>query len=299
MFLIVGADGEVGRAVLDACGTGDSASVIGTTRRATAAGAKRLQLDLDDIPPGWTPPAGTRAACIAAAVARLADCEADPDGSARINCTRTIELARRLTARGIYTLFLSTNQVFDGATPLAPPDAPATPVSAYGRQKARAEAVLRQMMSDGAPVGILRLSKVVSPGMKLFADWRDNLTAGRTVRAFRDMALSPVPVALVVEAVIAMMRTRPALVAQLTGPRDISYLDAGRHVASLCGADPRLVEPGRAADIGLPPGATPAHTTLDSSFLRDAHGIVVPDALDVVAGALGLRNSGRADAHAD
>jgi hypothetical protein len=53
----------------------------------------------------------------------------------------------------------------------------------------------------------------------------------------------------------------------------------------LCGADPELVTAGRAADIGLPPGATPAHTTLDSSFLRDAHGIVVPDAIAVVGDA--------------
>jgi dTDP-4-dehydrorhamnose reductase len=285
MFLIVGADGEVGRAVVGAL-VAEGTPVIGTTRRAEGAGMGRLRLDLDDIPAGWEPPEGVRTACITAAVARLADCEADPAGSSRINCTLTIELTQRLAERGIYTLFLSTNQVFDGATPQVAADAPTNPVSAYGRQKARTEAALRQMMSDGAPVGILRLSKVVSPGMKLFANWRESLAAGRAVRAFEDMALSPVPVGLVAQAIIAMMRTRATLVAQLTGPRDVSYLDAGRRVAGLFGADSRLVEAGRASEIGLPPGATPVHTTLDSSFLRDAHSIVVPDAMDVVADAL-------------
>jgi dTDP-4-dehydrorhamnose reductase len=286
MFLIVGADSEVGRALVGASGA-DGTPVIGTTRRDEGTFPGRLRLDLDDIPLGWAPPEGVRAACIAAAVARLAECEADPAGSAHINCTQTIEFTRRLAELGIYTLFLSTNQVFDGATPRVAPDAPMRPVSVYGRQKALTEAALRQMMSDGAPVGILRLSKVVSPGMKLFTDWRDSLAAGRPVRAFEDMALSPVPVDLVVQAIIAMMRTRATLVAQLTGPRDVSYLDAGRHVANLAGADQRLVQAGRASEISLPPGATPVHTTLDSSFLHDAHGMVVPDAMDVVTGALG------------
>jgi dTDP-4-dehydrorhamnose reductase len=282
MFLIVGADGEVGRAVV-AAGRAAGDAVIGTSRRDHgAADTGRLRLDLDALPPDWEPPPGTGAACIAAAVARLAECEADPVGSARINGTRTLELTRRLTERGIYTLFLSTNQVFDGTTPFVPPEAPTSPVSAYGRQKAATEAALRRMMADGAPVGILRLSKVVSPGMKLFADWRSALAAGRPVRAFADMTLAPVPIGLVAQAIMLMLHTRAVRVAQLTGPRDISYLDAARHIAGLCGADPALVEAGRAADLGLPAGATPAHTTLDSFFLTETHGIVVADAIDVV-----------------
>ena len=285
MFLIVGADSEVGRAVVNALRS-DGTPVMGTTRRAVAEGAGSVRLDLLDIPADWGPPEQTRAACLAAAVARIAQCEADPAGSALINCDGTIQLAERLSRRGIYTLFLSSNQVFDGSTPHLAHDAPLTPVSTYGRQKARTELALRQIMSDGSPVGILRLSKVVAPGMRLFADWCDSLQAGRVIRAFEDMTFAPVPVRFAVRAIIAMMRTRSALVAQLTGPRDLTYFDAGRHVAALLGADPGLVKAGRAVEIGLPPGATPRYTTLDSSFLRDAHGIVVPDAIDVVGDTL-------------
>jgi dTDP-4-dehydrorhamnose reductase len=281
MFLIVGGDSEVGGAVVNALRS-EGAPVIGTTRRRGMASADRPWLDLGDLPAGWAPPEGTRAVCIAGAIARLADCEADPIGSARVNCTGTIDLARRLAGRGIYTLFLSTNQVFDGRTPHMAADAKLSPMSEYGRQKARTEVALRRLMADGAPVGILRLSKVATPGMKLFADWREKLRAGRSVRAFGDMTLAPVPVALVVRAIVVMMRERIARVAQLTGPRDITYLGAARYLAVVVGADPDLVETARAADIGLPPGATPGHTTLDSGFLAEAHGIVVPEAFDVV-----------------
>jgi dTDP-4-dehydrorhamnose reductase len=281
MFLIAGADSEVGRAVIDAFRS-DGTPVMGTTRRPGMVGSGRLLLDLGDMPADWSPPEGLSGVCIAAAVARLADCEADPIGSARVNCAGTIALAERLVQRGIYTLFLSTNQVFDGMAPGVPADTELSPTSEYGRQKARTEMALRRMMSDGAPVGILRLSKVVAPDMKLFADWRMSLKAGRPVRAFEDMTLAPVPIALVTRAIVVMMRERIARVVQLTGPRDITYREAARFVAGVVGADARLVEPGRAADIGLPPGATPKHTTLDSGYLRDSRGIDVPDAYEVV-----------------
>jgi dTDP-4-dehydrorhamnose reductase len=281
MFLIVGGDGEVGRAVASTL-RAEGEVVVATSRRAGAQGAGRLHLDLDDLPANWAPPAGTQVAVIAAAVARLAACEADPIGSARVNVAGTLALTRRLAWHGIYTLYLSTNQVFDGTIAQVPATAPTNPVSAYGRQKAAAEAGLRKLIEDGAPTGILRLSKVVSPGMQLLADWRETLAAGRAVRAFADMTLAPVPIRLVVCAIMRLLTTRARRIAQLSGPRDITYLEAARHIAGRCGADPALVAAGRAADLGLPAGATPAHTTLDCSFLSEAHGIAVPDAIAVM-----------------
>ena len=285
MFLIIGGDGEVGQGLaagLRAAG----APVVCTTRRAVAS-AGWVHLDLAAIPADWAPPEGTQAACITAAVARLAACEADPAGAARVNVAGTIALAESLAARGIYTLFLSTNQVFDGTVPNAAADAPLCPVSTYGRQKAQTETALREMMARGAPVGILRLSKIVSPGMQLFAGWRDSLAAGKPVKAFTDMTFAPVPAAVVTEAIMARLQARAATVAQLTGPRDISYFEAARHIALLQDANPALVLAGSAAAPGLAPVSIPKHTTLDCSLLREAWRIFVPDALEVVSVALG------------
>src|SRR6185436_13593934 len=88
--------------------------VAATTRRLDGVAADRPFLDLSSPLDGWEPPPGTQAACVVAAVARLAACHADPVGSARVNVTQTIALCERLIARGVYLLFLSTNQVFDG-----------------------------------------------------------------------------------------------------------------------------------------------------------------------------------------
>ena len=87
-------------------------------------------------------------------------------------------------------LFLSTDKVFDGTRPQVPADAAPCPVSEYGRQKAAAEAALVERMRQSAPAAILRLAKIVSPGMDLLRQWIANLGAGKPIRAFDDMMMA-------------------------------------------------------------------------------------------------------------
>lgn len=281
MFLLVGGDSEIGVAThrfLKESGR----SSFATTRRTDRGAPDRPLLDLSSPLDAWEAPPGTRAACIFAAVARLADCANDPAGSARINVTQTLALIDRLLARGICVLFLSTNQVFDGLTPHVAPDAPPSPVSEYGRQKARTEVALRAHMNKGARVAILRLAKVVSPDMALIRGWVDALSRGEPIRAFHDMMLAPMPTELVVRAIAALLDDRAPGIFQLTGPRDISYADVGDHIAKRLGADPALVARVPAALAGMPKGATPPHTTLDSSALAQRYGLIAPEPFEVI-----------------
>ena len=281
MFLIVGGDSEIGAATARAI-MAQGKAVAATTRRPERVAPGRPLLDLAAPLEGWEPPQGTRAACVCAAIARITDCAADPPGTARINVGQTLTLVERLLARDIYVLFLSTNQVFDGRMPHAPADTPHSPVSEYGRQKARTEAALLGLMARGAPVAILRLAKVVSPGMPLIASWIGNLSAGRPIRAFADMTLAPAPIQLVSAAIASLLEERARGVFQLTGPRDVAYADMGRFLADHLGASPTLVEATSAREAGLPEGSTPLNTTLDSSLLRERYGLQASDVWDVV-----------------
>src|SRR5580704_13877111 len=275
MFLLVGGDSEIGAATcrhLKAMGEAAAA----TTRRRDRVGGERPFLDLAADLSSWEPAPQTSAACILAAIARLADCAADPAGSAAINVRQTLTLAERLTARNIYVLFLSTNQVFDGSVAHVPADAPASPVSEYGRQKAAAEAGLRERMRAGAPIGILRLAKVVSANMPLLHGWVRTLKAGEPIRAFRDMPMAPAPTELVSAAIAALLTRRTPGVFQLTGPQDVTYADVAHRLAHQVGADPTLVGTVGAIEAGMPDGSAPRHTTLDSTAMRDQFGIVVP-----------------------
>jgi dTDP-4-dehydrorhamnose reductase len=69
---------------------------------------------------------------------------------------------------------------------------------------------------------------------------------------------------------------------QLTGSRDLSYLEIGRHIASELGLDRSLVGESTTVEAGLPTGSGRMHTTLDSSRLRDEYGVAPPDVLAVV-----------------
>jgi dTDP-4-dehydrorhamnose reductase len=286
MLLLIGGDSEIGAATARTMAERNIAGVA-TTRRRELTGTGRPFLDLKAPLDDWRPPEGTQSACVCAAVARLAGCAADPINSAHINVTQTLTLVDRLLAQNIHVLFLSTNQVFDGSRANVPADAPHSPVSEYGRQKALSEGALIGHMARGAPVAILRLAKVMSPRMVLIRDWIDALKQGKPIRAFRDMAMAPVPATLASDVILALMQKRAEGIFQLTGPRDVSYADTARHLAARFGADPRLVEETSALDNGQPVGAIPRNTTLDSSAIRERFALQCPDAWPVIDTVLG------------
>jgi dTDP-4-dehydrorhamnose reductase len=295
MWLLVGGESEIGAAAHRHL-TAQGRAIALTTRRPSHESNARPLFDLSAPLDRWEPPRGTDAACIFAGVGRLAACAADPAGSAHINVMQTIALVERLLKREIYVLFLSTNLVFDGSRPCMPADAATSPVSEYGRQKARVEAALRTHMRRGAPVATLRLAKILSRETTLIRGWVDALSQGKPMRAFGDMRLAPASVDVVGEAIAVLLRDRSPGIFQLAGPRDVSYAEAGRHLARKLGADPGLVETVDASSAGVPEGATPRHTTLDSTLMRERYGVAVPDVWDVIEG-LFLSAGGTAAPH--
>ena len=281
MWLLVGGDSEVGGATYRQFRAEGRAAAT-TTRRPDRVGADAIQFDLSDPLDQWQPPPQTTAVVIFAAVARLAACQSDPIGSAHINVTQTLKLIERLTAAGIYVLHLSTNQVFDGLTPHMAADAPTCPVSEYGRQKARAEAGIRELLKRGAPVAVLRIAKVLSPETPLLRDWIAALSKGQPIRPFTDMVMAPTPIDLVAAAIGHLLQDRAAGFFQVTGPRDVSYADTACHLAERLAADRRLITPVSGETMNLPLGTLRPHTTLDSTPLRDRYGLAVPDAFAAV-----------------
>lgn len=281
MFLIVGGDSEIGAAAFGAL-KGQGHAAAATTRRRDLVSHDRPFLDLGTSLDGFEPPQGTTSACICAAVARLGDCAADPRASAHINVTQTLALVDQLLARGIYVLFLSTNRVFDGRVPHVLPDAPHSPVSEYGRQKARTESALNNHVARGAPVGVLRLAKVVSAHTPLFQSWIADLQRGKTITAFGDMTIAPTEITFVCKAIGTLLGERASGIFQLTGPRDVSYADVGRFLAVKLGVNSSLVRETSAGTAGLPEGTILLHTTLDYSALHERLGLEVPDVWPVI-----------------
>jgi dTDP-4-dehydrorhamnose reductase len=118
--------------------------------------------------------------------------------------------------------------------------------------------------------------------MALIHGWVRALKSGMPVRPFADMAMAPVETDLAIQAITALMQARMPGIFQLTGPADVTYEEAARHIAAAIGADPALIEPAAASSAGMPPGATPRHTVLDSWTLRDRFGIVAAGPWEVI-----------------
>ena len=276
MYLLFGGDSELGAATyryLQQAGT----DVRSTTRRPDVVSPERPYFDILNSVEEWTTDQVPEAACIFLSVARLRDCAADPAGSAKVNVAQTIRLIDKLIAQGIYVLFLSSNQVFDGEAAHVLAGAAPSPIGEYGRQKAETEAAIHERMAKGAPVAILRLSKVFSPDSPLIEGWIQSLLSGKAIQAFYDMTVAPVPVDLVTRAIGSLLNNKLPGIYQLTGPHDVAYTEVGRYLATELGAHAELVEPVSAYSAGLPEGSTPRNTTLDCSALREKFGIIVPD----------------------
>lgn len=283
--LVVGGDSMIGRALVDVMARKAVGAVAATTRRHNGKEERRLHLDLDD-PATWDAVLARpwSSAILCAAIARLDSCHADPDAAMRINAYGPIALAETLAARGCYVVLLSTNQVFDGRTASPSTDTPVSPTTAYGRSKAVAEQGVIALAGRAGMVapGVLRLSKVVEPGMPLLAGWIERLRRGDEVFAARDMSLAPLPVAQVVEALCRMTECRTAGIVQLASSTEISYFEAAQHVARQVGAPLHLVRPVDSMAAGFLKEPPPLHTLMDGRRAAAELGILPLNPLETL-----------------
>ena len=283
--LIIGIDSVIGQALGEAL-TARGDTVFGTTRRpAGARHADRVPLDLATSEAANAALPAADIAVFCAAKARFAECRTDPEIARRVNVDNTVALARRLIEEGSRVLLLSTSAIFDGSRPRRQAEEPTGAASLYGKLKAEAEAGFLKL---GNAASVLRLTKLVTPQVPLFADWIATLAAGRSIRAFADLRFCPVPLDHVVTALLAAIDDRGGGIYQVSGSDDIAYADAARHLALRLGAVADLVETARAADHDIPPEEILAHTSLDTSRLSALTGFRPPSPFAVLDSVFAL-----------
>ncbi len=281
VYLVVGSDSLIGGALLRRLRYAGQ-HAVGTTRRQTQV-EHSIYLDLVEGPDKWEPPLPVTVAIVCAGVTRLQACESDPVMSATINVEGVSALVTNLVSRGIFVIYLSTNQVFDGSKPFRAATDPPSPQSEYGRQKAETE---RRILRFGNSIAIVRFSKVLEVQPPLFLTWIKAMRKGNEIHPFSDMVMAPVPVELAAEALHCVARVRSPGFFQMSADKDITYEQAARHLAGGLGTDEDLIQPIRTAESGFFTGPIPLHTTLDANRFRNQFGMVPPDAWSVVESVL-------------
>jgi dTDP-4-dehydrorhamnose reductase len=150
----------------------------------------------------------------------------------------------------------------------------ANPATEYGRQKADAE---RLLLKINKPVSVVRLSKIITPGMPLFGNWIDSLKNNIPVHPFSDLKFSPIPLKWVIDILATVAEQKIAGILQLSGNDELTYAQAAMHIAKTISADLSLVQPVKASESGVYLEAVPAYTTLDTNRLEKEFGIAPPD----------------------
>jgi len=176
----------------------------------------------------------------AAALSALAACQSDPARARRINVDATRELARAAARCGAWLLFVSSDQVFDGAPAggarYGEDDAP-RPVNVYGRTKLEAEEAVR---AAGGEALVVRTALVLGRAPDRRSGAVDSLLAapaGATVRLFHDEWRTPVSAPDLARVIGAAASRRSVGLVHVAGPDRVDRLTLGRRIAAAFGRD--------------------------------------------------------------
>lgn len=284
-ILILGVDSFIGSALM-AYLQSMGKSVIGTTRRRDFLDKNHSFFDLSEDIRKWECPNSIGVAVISAGITKVEVCRQNPQATFQVNVEGTSNLINNLVKRGVFVIYLSSNQVFDGSIANRLPDDRLSPITEYGRQKVEVE---RRVTKLGNSTAVLRLTKVLGPEFPLFTNWTKALLKGEVIHPFLDKFMAPVSLSCVVS-VLSMLieRCLPGIL-QLSGNRDIPYSEAAYIGARLLKVNEDLVQPIQSAQLSNYSQPIPIHTTLDISRLKLELGIEPADVSEVVEMAFGSR----------
>lgn len=249
--LIIGADSQIGAALLRTLEAGGQAT-ISTTRRRWTVSPTRLFLDLSADVEHFDPPSRVESVYLVAAVTSIERCEIDP-ASWVVNVINPTKLAARLLQQGCHLTFLSTNAVFGGDRSSCGEDEPVSPTMAYARQKVAAEhAILEAADQLGAleRLSITRLTKALAWGTLPLSEWFRQLELGNVIQPFSDLVMSPISLSFVTSSLLRINAARVSGILHLSGERDVSYAELAEKLVSGLGLPRVRVAPTTSVEAG-------------------------------------------------
>lgn len=237
-YLIIGADGFIGESLhskLKAVGqTG-----LGTSRR---IGTDALCLDLSNLTDlSLLPAAKTVYMC--AAINGFAACLDDPVRASKINLEATLAVALNTFRQNGHFIFLSSTAVFGERSDLPSEFDTPSPNSLYGALKYATETCLIELQKKyGGRCSIVRLPKVMSGNQPLLNNWQQRSMQGLTIEAFSNVAIAPISLDYVVNALFLIAGLNKTDLYHLAGELQMTYYELALHLARKNFIDQNLVK---------------------------------------------------------
>lgn len=272
-WFITGADGLIGSALFNYLESSGKL-VSGSTCIRDHITKKVSYLDLASDISDWEVPERISVAFLCAAVTSQEECRENPAAARKINCTNTVELARKLLNRGVFVVFPSTNLVFDGGRAPYKESDPVNPKTEYARQKVETE---KELLAFGSLVSVVRFSKIVWPEMPLLRGWIKAFQNHKPIRPFSDLPISPIPLSFAVMALVEIGAKRLPGIIHVSAREDITYTQLSYRIAEKMNVEKALVKPVSTHESGRNIEWLPAHTTLDSTRFEREFGMKAPD----------------------
>lgn len=286
--LIIGASGQVGETLSEACSKAGM-QVHGVSLEGT--GQQWVDLGKPDSVSAAFENSRPELVFLCSAMTNVDACERDPEKAKQVNQNGSASVARECRRYGSKLVYLSTEYVFDGKSgPYAEGD-PVNPLSAYGRTKLGGE--LAALELDGALS--IRTTVVYSykPGTKNFLmQLVDNHAANRKMRVPKDQYSNPTYAPELASAILGLVGKNASGIYNVVGPDWLNRYEFALKICKAMNFDPAFLEPKTTAELGQT-APRPLKAGLKTEKVVSILGRGLPHVEDSLAEIRALINAGR------
>lgn len=283
--LVIGASGQVGRALCAAFGR--TYAVVAASHQHVQPGQQ--QVDLADAGGSLTRlylEVRPEIVLLAGGMCNVDGCELEPDACRQVNVEGTRTVAENARESGAMVVFFSTDHVFSGCRELHCETDPVAPLNVYSESKARAEEVLRECLPDRHL--IMRTSWVYGPDAyrrNFVLRLIDHVGQGRPLTVPEDQWGSPTWTEDLARAVRFLVERGETGTFHAAGPEFVSRVRLATRVCARFELDPALIVPRPTSSLGQV-ARRPLEVQLDCQKLAETG---VERFRNIDAGLKGLR----------
>lgn len=192
---------------------------------------------------------GIKQVVFLAGITNNQSCLKDEVLSELLNVVNTNKLLSLLDGAGIFTIFLSSSQVFDHQTAFIQWDSEYSPTNRYGEQKVSVEKYIKAQRLN---VAVVRLSKVISEDFPLFLKVIEQAKQRQTITLFSDYCAAPISLSYVCRYLLAIVELQKKGIYQLSGSDDLSYADMAKQLLTCLNLKADIIEQS-ATEKGITP----------------------------------------------
>jgi dTDP-4-dehydrorhamnose reductase len=214
-----------------------------------------------NVRPDWT--------VLAAAYTDVDGSESNSGRAFQVNCLAAANVAREIARSNSKLLFLSTDYVFDGTknSPYETDDA-VNPISVYGRSKAEAEKLIREILPECC---VVRTAWLFGTTGRCFPNKiLEVAETQRSLRVVRDQVGTPTFNRDLARAIVHLARADASGIVHVTNSGPCSWYEFACTVLKVGGYTHVEVEPVRTEDVPRP-APRPRYSVLSSASANRYH----------------------------